>query len=174
MSVALWGATGICLIWGRTRLKVQSEWLIVAHSCPILCYPMDCSLPGFSVHGILQARILGWVAIPFFRGSSWPRNQTQVSCTVGRFFTIWAIREALNEYYLTHSGILAWRIPWTEEPGGLQSTGSQRVGHDWATSLSLSKCLQVKLCIFLKLHHFTVVLSEFNFSCQNKLCLSFF
>ena len=39
----------------------------------------------------------------------------------------------------THSSILAWRIPWTEEPGGLQSTGSQRVGHDWATSLSLSK-----------------------------------
>ena len=38
----------------------------------------------------------------------------------------------------THSSILAWRIPWTEEPGGLQSTGSQRVGHDWATSLSLS------------------------------------
>ena len=118
---------------------------------------MDWSPPGSSVHGILQVRILEWVAIPFSKGSFQPRNQTQVSCIVGRFFTIWAIREALNEYYLTHSGILAWRIPWTEEPGGLQSTGSQRVGHDWATSLSLSKCLQVKLCIFLKLQHFTVV-----------------
>ena len=49
---------------------------------------MDCSPPGSSVHGILQARILEWVAISFSRGSSWPRDQTWVSCTVGRFFTI--------------------------------------------------------------------------------------
>ena len=42
----------------------------------------------------------------------------------------------------THSSILAWRIPWTEEPGGLQSTGSQRVGHDWATSLHFTSCYQ--------------------------------
>ena len=54
---------------------------------------MDCSLPGSSVHGILQARILEWVAIPFSRGSSQPRDQTQVSCIVGRFFTIWVLRE---------------------------------------------------------------------------------
>ena len=51
---------------------------------------MDCSLPGSSVHGILQARILEWVIIPFSRGSSWPRNPTQVSCIEGRFFTICA------------------------------------------------------------------------------------
>ena len=50
--------------------------------------PMDCSLPSSSVHGILQARILEWVAIPFSRGSSQPSDQTQVSCTAGRFFTI--------------------------------------------------------------------------------------
>ena len=55
---------------------------------------MDCSLPGSSVHGILQARILEWVAVPFSRGSSQTRDQTQVSCTAGRFFTIWATREA--------------------------------------------------------------------------------
>ena len=54
---------------------------------------MDCSPPGFSVHGILQARILEWIAIPFSRGSSQPRDQTQVSHITGRFFTIWA-REA--------------------------------------------------------------------------------
>ena len=48
---------------------------------------MDCSLSGSSVHGILQARILEWVAIPFSRGSSQPRDQTQVSGTVDRFFT---------------------------------------------------------------------------------------
>ena len=49
------------------------------------------SLPGFSVQGILQARILKWIAIPFSRGSSWPTDQTQVSCIAGRFFIIWAI-----------------------------------------------------------------------------------
>ena len=49
-----------------------------------LCDPMDCSLPGSSVHGILQARILEWVAIPFSRGSSQSRDQTQVSCIAGR------------------------------------------------------------------------------------------
>ena len=48
---------------------------------------MDCSPPGFSVHGILQARILGWVSISFFRGSSQPRDQICVCCTAGRFFT---------------------------------------------------------------------------------------
>ena len=51
----------------------------VAQLCPTLCDPMDCSLPGTSVHGILQARILEWVAFPSFRGSSQLRNQTQVS-----------------------------------------------------------------------------------------------
>ena len=51
---------------------------------------MDCSLPGSSVHGILQARVLEWAAISFSRGSSWPREQTQVSSFADRFFTIWA------------------------------------------------------------------------------------
>ena len=55
---------------------------------------MDCSPPGSSVHEILQARIVEWVAISFSRGSSPPRNQTQVSCIAGRFFPNWAIREA--------------------------------------------------------------------------------
>ena len=49
--------------------------------------PMDCSLPGSSVHGISQSRILEWLAIFFFWGSSWPRDHTHVSCTAGRFFT---------------------------------------------------------------------------------------
>ena len=62
----------------------------VAQSCPTLCHPMDCSLPGSSVHGIFQARILEWVAISFSRRSSWPRNWTQVSRIVGRHLTIWA------------------------------------------------------------------------------------
>ena len=59
------------------------EKVLVAQSCMILCTPMNCSLPGSSVHGILQARILEWVAISSFRGSSWPRNQTWVSRITG-------------------------------------------------------------------------------------------
>ena len=61
----------------------------VAESCPTLCDPTD-----YTVHGILQARILEWVAFPFSRGSSQPRDQTQVSHIAGRFFTSWATREA--------------------------------------------------------------------------------
>ena len=59
-------------------------------SCPILCDPMDCSPPGSSIHGILQTKILEWVAMPSSRGSSRPRNQTRVSCSssvADRFFT---------------------------------------------------------------------------------------
>ena len=58
---------------------------------------MDCSLPGSSVYGILQADILEWVAISFSRESSWPRDWTQVSCIAGRFFTIWAIGKSLKK-----------------------------------------------------------------------------
>ena len=55
---------------------------------------LDCSPPGSSVHGISHARILKWVAISSARGSSWPRDQTLISCMAGGFFTCWAIREA--------------------------------------------------------------------------------
>ena len=60
----------------------------VAQSRPTLCNPMDCSLPGSSARGIFQARILEWVAISFSRGSSQPRDWTQVSHIIGRCFTI--------------------------------------------------------------------------------------
>ena len=69
--------------------------VLVAQLCSTLCNPIDCSLPGSFVHGILQARILEWVAIPFSRGSFWPKAWTQVFCTASRFFTIWATREDL-------------------------------------------------------------------------------
>ena len=61
-----------------------------AQSCLTLCDPMGCSPPGSSVHGILQARILEWVAIFFSRGFSQTRDWPWVSCIAGRFFTIWA------------------------------------------------------------------------------------
>ena len=59
----------------------------VAQLCPALYDSMACSLPGSSVQGILQARILEWVAFPFSRRTSPPGNQTRVSCIAGRFFT---------------------------------------------------------------------------------------
>ena len=75
-------ACGILVSW-------WSE-MLVHQSCLTLCDPTDYSLPGFSVHGILQARILEWIVIPFSKGSSQPRDRTQVSCIAGRFFTVWA------------------------------------------------------------------------------------
>ena len=71
----------------KERVKLK-----VGQSCLILCDPTDCSLP---VHEILWTRILEWAAIFFLRGSSWPRDWTQVFCLVGRFFTIWTTREYL-------------------------------------------------------------------------------
>ena len=68
----------------------ESEKILVTQLCLTLCDPMDCSPPASSVHGILQARILEWVASPFSRGSSRLKDWTQVSCFAGRFFTIWA------------------------------------------------------------------------------------
>ena len=62
--------------------------------CPTLCNPRDCSLPGSSIHGILQARTLDWVTMPSSRGSSWSRDRTCVSCIGGRCFNLWATREA--------------------------------------------------------------------------------
>ena len=67
---------------------------LVAKLCPTLCNPVDCNPPDSSVHGISQARTLEWVAMPFSRASSQPRDQTQVSCIAGRFLTTWATREA--------------------------------------------------------------------------------
>ena len=68
-----------------------------AQSCLTLCDPVDCCLPGFSVHGIPQERILEWVAISFSRGSSWPKDQTHISCIScisRRILYHWAIWEA--------------------------------------------------------------------------------
>ena len=93
------------------------------------------------VHGIFQARVLVWVAFPFSRGSSQPRDQIQVSSIAGEFFTSWATREALGAgdacsvpWVVKIPWRRAWQItpvflpgesPWKEEPGGLQSMGSK-------------------------------------------------
>ena len=76
--------------WVLQMLKVK---VIVTQSCLTLCDPTDCSLPGFSVYGILQARILEGVVISFSRRTSWLMGRTQVSCISGRFLTTWATRK---------------------------------------------------------------------------------
>ena len=70
----------------QSTLKECESKSEVAQSCLTLCDPLDCSLPGSSLHGIFQARVLEWVGISFFRGSSQPKDQTQVSCIAGGFF----------------------------------------------------------------------------------------
>ena len=72
----------------KAELQKAKVKLFVAQLCLTLCDPMDCSLPGFSVHRIFQTRILEWVAISFSEGSSQPRDQTGVSFTASRFFAI--------------------------------------------------------------------------------------
>ena len=109
----------------------------VVQSCLTLWDPMNCSRQGSSVRGILQARMLEWVAIPFSRGSSWPRNWTWVSCIAGKFFTIWATREANNIVYLILNK-KSWLIgkdydagrDWGQEEKG--TTEDEMVGwHHW-------------------------------------------
>ena len=69
-------------------VSLVRKWSLseVAQSCPTLCDTMDCSPSGFSIHGIFQARVLEWVSISFSSGSSWPRDQTRISCIAGRRF----------------------------------------------------------------------------------------
>ena len=75
-----------------------------AQSCPTLCNPTD-----YTVHEILQVRILEWVALPFSRGSSKPRNLTQISCIAGRFFASWATGEA--QEWVACLYLLQWIFP---------------------------------------------------------------
>ena len=88
--------------------------VLVAQLCPTLWNPMDCSPSGPSVHGILQARILKWVAMPFSSGSFWPRGWTLISCIAGVSF---ATREALLMPVLSHSVVSDSATPWTSPPG---------------------------------------------------------
>ena len=101
----------------RQPRKSETE---VTQSCLTLCDPtsMDCSLPGFSVHRIFQARILEWVAISFSRGSSRPSYQTQVSCIVGRRFSL----SDQGRRRQVFQGKASWWAVW--ELRGLEARGA--------------------------------------------------
>ena len=83
----------LCSLSPLSFLSLPFKCVLVAQSCPALWDPMDYSLPGSFFHGIIQARILEWVAILFSRGSPQPRDRTQVYRITGGFFTNWATRE---------------------------------------------------------------------------------
>ena len=85
----------LCRLWNSDHILEKKVKVLVSQSHLTLYDPMDCSPPGFSVHGILQVRILESIAISFSRGVSRLRDQIQVSCIAGGFFTIWATGEAL-------------------------------------------------------------------------------
>ena len=115
--LASFSIASVYIIYIGVDSPLFSYCVKVSQPCLTLWDHTDCSLPGSSVHGVLQARILEWVAIPFSRGSSWPRDWTKVFHIVGRFFTVWATREvplyAQRSFYSIivefslHSAVLA-------------------------------------------------------------------
>ena len=111
------------LIWIFFYLLIfsENESVLVTQLCPALCEPMDRSPPGSSVHGILQARVLEWVAISFSRGSSPPRDWNWVSCITGRFFAIWFTEEQmywgkLKEQIYWEAVSTNWECIWISLP----------------------------------------------------------
>ena len=119
--------TGVGCHFFLQCMKVESE-SEVTQSCLTLSDPMDCRLPGSSIHGIFQARVLEWGAIAF-SDSTCNSAQCYVAAWMGgEFEGKWI--HILEKGMAIHSNILAWRIPWTEEPGGLQFIGLHRVRHD--------------------------------------------
>ena len=94
---------------------------------------MDCSLPGSSIRGILQAKILEWVAIPFSRESSWPRDQTWVSCIAGELFTVCATREG---------NLSSMCLPNPLWEGGRDSVNQEET---WSRRAGVAKCCSFNL-----------------------------
>ena len=131
----------------------------VAQLCLTLCDPMGCSLPGLSIHGIFQARILEWVAISSSRGSSQPRDCTWVSHNVGRFFTVWGIREAqaFNKCYqlLFLLFCCCWWCCWWWRNTCLETVSKPVPGFHPGTRVSLLELLffatDMQLFFFAKL-----------------------
>ena len=169
--------------------------VLVAQSCPTLCDPMDCNPPGSSVYEIFQARILEWVAISFSRGSSQPRDWTRVSCTVGRFFTNRATREALvaslvearcrwaiaqiESIYFQFLMYFVTNVCWRVLAKGLPlSSGSGSVSQcsgAWLWSLVLgtrSHMLQLKICFNRDLAQPKKNLGQLSYSLSLSLDLS--
>ena len=117
------------------NLYAEYSILLVAQSCLTLCNPMDCSTPGSSVHGILQARILGWVSISFSRRFPWARDQTQVCLIADRVFTIWVTRGVYAEDIMRNA-----RLDESLDGSGIVGRNINNLGYaDDTTSMAESK-----------------------------------
>ena len=110
-----------------TALSFLYVKVLVTQLCLTLCNHMDCSPSGSSVHRILQERILEWVAIPFSRGSSQPRDRTWFSCIIGRFFTVWVTREIDKLYQIVSETCFIWIVKWRGEHWGKSKEDSSLV-----------------------------------------------
>ena len=112
--------SGLCAqshrLSANTFISTTPAWLHLSwHQCLVaqlrLCNPMDCSPPASFIHGILQARILAWIVIPFSKGSSQPKDQAQVSHIAGRFFT-----SEPNPDTLLHAYLFMFCLMWSSSP----------------------------------------------------------
>ena len=133
--------------WWYRKVKV-----LVTQFCPTLCDPMDCSPPVSSVHGILQTRILEWVAISYCRESSWPRAWTWVSCIAGSFFTIWATPGGMGRTLQPLLSPLIWEASMYPERKG--ASLFSKTGGCWEESewMGLAKSPSLLLVV---LSHFS-------------------
>ena len=136
---------------------------LIAQLCPTLCDPMDYSPPGSSVHRVLQARILEWIAMLSPRGSSQPRDWTQVSCLAGRFFTVWA---TIIQF---HSIILGCSVPSAALISDVDLTEMWSL--PWAHSLAqIHPSVLLSLAPLFRAHHKPEIVVH---TCaEHKRCLS--
>ena len=128
-----------------SSLKVPCRWAelcLIAQSCLTLCDTMDCSPPGSSVHGILQTRTLEWVAMPSPRGSSQPRDWSQVSHISDRFFTIWATREVDGHSQINE--LLSPLVLWLINKEMLKLMGQKHMDSPWLETVSYNLRSPVK------------------------------
>jgi len=120
---------------------------------------MDYGLPGCTVHGIFLARILKWIAIPFSRGFSWPKDQTQVCCIAGRRFTIWATREDLSSYTCLRNSLrMSACSSFLLHPGYRIKSTVRANGPSWAPKLWGLNMLSCRC-----LHWWTFQINWFSF-----------
>ena len=139
---------------------------LVSKSGLTFCNPIDCSLPGLSVHGISQARILEWVAISFSRGSSWPRDWSHVYCVscIGRQILYrWATLGVPQSPPHTRRGIVSCELWW------LVTLGPQRQASNWEKEIIFPDFLILWKVRVGKINCLNIEFTNFVFICPSSL-----
>ena len=153
LSIFTCASLAVCLLWRDAYLGLRLTYIYCVYAQLLshvwLCDLGDCSPSDSSVHGISQARILEWVAISFSRGSSWPRDQTLVSCIASGFFTDWVTREGLQrhegKYFSAHLGL------WYQLAGAEMVTMPLRMsfGRLWTLVIGEAFKSMKSFCLFV-------------------------